>query len=260
MMHDITCDIIKEYVDEKVTIGVAQIDVKCIEALSKNMPCSIEEACSMLDKSRDDYDNAKELLKEYTTQINRYIENLCSYVGKSFSYELHDTILRIPMDNEVTFEYDFVKRKIEAVYKKDNRIIIDGWKFEKLSRLNFALLIYGSFNKNDETQKELTPCDSADSLQDIVTYMVGSAIKGKISFLKDENERYNITFYLNNEKCVIDSSWDCTYIFKRFYNEVYYLQAFFAAFEKYTEIFQEEFTDEEIIKIILEKDCMYEFI
>lgn len=226
------------------------------------MPCSIEEACSILDKSRNEYDNAKELLKEYASGINKYIENLCSYVGKSFNYELllHDTIIKIPMDNEVTFEYDFVKRKIEAVYKKDNRIIIDGWKSEKLSRLNFALLIYGSFNKNDETSKELTPCDSADSSQDIVTYMVGSAIKGKISFLKDENERYNITFYLNNEKCVIDSSWDCTYIFKKFYNEVYYLQAFFAAFEKYTDIFQEEFTDEEIIKIILEKDCNYEFI
>lgn len=254
------CDDIRENEEEKVSIDEAQVAVKCMEALSKNMPCSIEEACSILDMSRDDYDNAKQLLKEYATQINRYIETLCSYVGKSFSYELHDTILRIPMDNEVTFEYDFVKRKIEAVYKKDHRIIIDGWKSEKLSRLNFALLIYGSFNKNDETPKELTPCDSADSLQDIVTYMVGSAIKGEISFLKDENERYNITFYLNNEKCVIDSSWDCTYMFKRFYNEVYYLQAFFAAFEKYKDIFQEEFTDEEIIKIILEKDCNYEFI
>lgn len=70
MLHDITCDIIKEYVDERVAIAEAQIDVKCIEALSKNMPCSIEEACSMLDKLPADYVAAKELLKEYESQKN----------------------------------------------------------------------------------------------------------------------------------------------------------------------------------------------
>lgn len=54
------CDILKAYGDE----CAARVTVKCIEALSRNMPCSIEEACSILNITRNEYDAAKAILEE----------------------------------------------------------------------------------------------------------------------------------------------------------------------------------------------------
>lgn len=189
-------------------------------------------------------------------EISKYINDLIKYIGSTFQYELVDNILRVYVDNETYYEYDYINRSIE-MSERNNRVNIGSWPTNKFSNLNFALLLFNHFNKiiTGKMPDELESCDCLETLQNIVSrfannsiYSIGSIVDDKLSIVYDDE--YTILFSHDGEIRIIDSDTDCEYIFGRFFNELLYLESFLENLKKYESCFDEKFTTREIIDVV----------
>lgn len=188
--------------------------------------------------------------------VNIYISKLEEYIGKKIRYEIFDHEIRVYVDSEVYYDFDCSSMKVD-MYERNIKTEIGIWKTEKVSKVNFAMLMR-SVSKNvkdDVVPHEIEKCDSLDNLKfvfenyaDNEFYSIGSAKTGKVSIILDND--YEILYSTNHRRYIIDKSSDKKYIFGRFYYEVTYYTSFMKNLRDYEAIFDETFSEEEIVNLI----------
>lgn len=187
--------------------------------------------------------------------ISEFINNLERYVNKKVDYEVVDDVLRVYADNESYYDFDWRHKKLD-MYERNVKKEIGCWNTEKVSKVNFAMLMRNVFqNNNDVLPHELDECECLDELNLVIEkyvdkkyYSIGCAQKGKISIIFDDG--YEISYSTNNHKYIIDKDTDEKYIFQRFYYEVIFFALFMKDLKQYETIFNETFSEEEIVNLI----------
>lgn len=185
-----------------------------------------------------------------------FISRLEQYIGKKFKYEIIDQVIKAYIDNEVYYVYDCINMKVD-MYERNVKTELGIWGNEKVSKANFAMLMRNAFKngKDDILPYELEQCDGLEKLRLIFEkylnkeyYSIGSVQTGKVSLVLQDN--YEILYGAGNQTYSIDGDSDEEYIFSRFYYEVTYYTSFMRNLKDYETIFNEKFSEEEIISLI----------
>lgn len=188
--------------------------------------------------------------------ISKFISRLGQYIDKKINYEIVDYTLKVHVNNEVYYNFDRCHMKVD-IYERNVKTEIGSWNSEKVANVNFAMLMRNVFanDKGDTIPRELDECDSLDKLKHIMDtyaddkyYSIGSAQMGKVSIIVDED--FEILYRTNNRKYRIDKDTDTKYIFGRFYHEVACFSSFMKNLRDYELIFDETFSEEEVVNLI----------
>ncbi len=197
--------------------------------------------------------------------IYEYVNGLERYLDEKIDYEILGNWLKVYVDNEIFYAFDWSDNKID-IYERNIKTEIGSWNTEKEAKVNFAMLMRVSFkNDKDNTMPdEIKECDSLDKLECVIEkyldkkyYSIGSVQNGKLSIISDDG--YKILFRTDNKKYRIDDDiyTDTKYIFERFYYEVFYYALFVKNLNDYEEIFNETFSEAEMINLIGYKNHDY---
>ena len=185
-----------------------------------------------------------------------YIGQLKQYTRQNFKYEISNHVIKMYIDNEIYYTFDCISMKMD-MYERNTKTELGSFRTEKGSKANFAMLMRNVFNNGngDIMPDELEKCNSLEELKlifekylDNQYYSIGSIQTGKVSILLDGE--YEILFGANNKNYSIDRDSDPEYIFGRFYNEVTYYATFMKNLKEYETIFNEKFSEKEIIDLI----------
>lgn len=188
--------------------------------------------------------------------ISEFISRLEQYIDKKLNYEITDNVVKVYVNNEIYYNFDWGHMKAD-MYERNVKTETGRWNAEKVSNVNFAMLMRTVFkNDKDNTMPhELDECDSLDKLKLVIEkyadkkyYSIGSVQLGKISIILDDD--YEILYRTDNQKYRIDKDSDKKYIFGRFYYEVIYFSSFMKNLKDYETIFNETFSEEEIVNLI----------
>lgn len=187
--------------------------------------------------------------------ISEFTSRLELYIDKKINYKIFDNVLKVYMNNEIYYNFDCGNMKAD-IYERNIKTEIGSWNDEKVAKVNFAMLIRNAFKTNNDTLPyELDECDSLEKLSLVVEkyidkkyYSIGSSQIGKISIILDND--YEILYRTANQKHIICKDTDEKYIFGRFYYEVTYFDSFMKDLKVYEIIFNETFSEEEIVHLI----------
>ncbi len=189
--------------------------------------------------------------------MDKFIEKLKKYCNHDFKYKINGSMVRVTVDNEISYEYDLEKCAI-WLYERNNKSEIGRWSNRKISDFNFAVKLKSSFGGGIEygdttvfeearTERELNELLLKEFEEKY--FSVGAIKKGVLSLVNKEGI-YQIVYSFNNEIHVIEESDDREYVFGRFYNELMYLNFFDDSIRKYTELLGVNFSDDELINLL----------
>ena len=184
-----------------------------------------------------------------------YIGQLEQYIGTNLKYEIINHLIKMYIDNEIYFTFNSINLNI-YLYERDIKIELAHFETEKLVKANFAMLIRNSLKNGNNyiNPEEIEKCSNLEELKRICKihlneqyYSIGSVQAGKVSIILDGE--YEILLGTANKNYSIERDSDTEYIFSRFYNEVSYYVSFLKNLKDYEVIFNENFSEEEIMKL-----------
>ena len=186
-----------------------------------------------------------------------YINNLKTFCNSNLKYKIEKSHLTIFIDNESVYDYDFCNYIVMHT-EKNKKSEVGHWDMKKESDYCFALLIKGALGKGI-VYEDTSSCERAESLEKLYVLMkkrfsetlfsIEKKEQNRLSLIKT-NEGYQIEYSHAETNYVIEKSDDKEYIFSRFYNEVLYLEYFRSSMKEYLDIFGDQFSEEEKLKLI----------
>lgn len=184
-----------------------------------------------------------------------FIGKVEQYIGTNLKYEISNHVIKMYIDNEIYYTFDCNNMNI-YMYERGTKIELSHFETEKLVKANFAMLIRNSLNNGNNyiNPEEIEKCSNLEELKlvcknnlDEHYYSIGTVQIGKISIIFDGE--YEILLGTANKNYSIVRDSDKEYIFSRFHNEVIYYVSFLKNLKDYEVIFNEKFSEEEIMKL-----------